>query len=74
MSSLPPLLLYSGPPPVSAFSIPWDNASTIILDKATSTPYYWNPDTQAVTAFAGGGGGGGGLSQSEVLARVSLRV
>lgn len=54
-----PLLLYPGVPPVTAFSIPWQNASTIILDQTTSIPYYWNPATGAVTAFAGGGGGGG---------------
>lgn len=58
MSASPPLILYPGVPPASAFSVPWLNGSPIIIDQTISIPYYWNASTGAVTVFAGGGGGG----------------
>jgi hypothetical protein len=71
MSSLPPLLLYPGVPPTTAFSIPWENASTIVLDRTTNTPYYWNSYTQLVTAFAGGGGGSSPLPVGSIHISIS---
>lgn len=56
MSASPPLILYPGVPPASAFSVPWLNGSPIIIDRTTNIPYYWNSATGAVTAFAGGSG------------------
>ncbi len=74
MSSLPPLLLYPGVPPTTAFSIPWENASTIILDRLTNTPYYYNPVTASVTAFAGGGGGGSGTVTSVTITQPAAGI